>query len=186
MQQKATEIRKGQILRFNGKIVRVTSAKHITPGKGVACMQVSMKDIQSSSNINQRFRSDDKIEIVEVRNKKMQYLYQDADQYVFMDPENFEQLFLSESVVSDALPYLLANSEVEVSFVDEKPTSLILPQRVTLKVTDTDPAMNNASSSNVMKPATLETGLVVQVPPFINKDEAVVITTETGEYFGRG
>lgn len=185
MSQKATDIRKGQIIRHNGHICRVMTATHITPGKGVACMQVTMRDLEKGTNLNHRFRSDDKVERLVVQNTKMQYLYQDGDQYVFMNSENYEQIHLSDELVGDAIKYVLPNSEIEVSFIDEKPVSIELPQKVSLKVIETEPGIKNATATNVMKPARLETGLVVNVPPFINADETIVVNTESGEYVSR-
>lgn len=185
MSQKATDIRKGHLIRFNNRMVRVTSATHITPGKGVACMQVTMKDLETGSNVNHRFRSDDKVERLVVDVQQMQYLYQEGNDYVFMNSENYEQVHLSDELVGDVIQYCLPNAEIGVAFIDEKPVYIEPPQKVTLEVVETEPGIKNATATNVMKPAKMETGLSVNVPPFIEVGEKIVINTETGEYVSR-
>lgn len=183
---KATEIRKGQIIRYQGRICRVMSAMHHTPGNLRAMMQVEMKDIEKGTNLNNRFRSDENVEKVHVDYIKMEYLYQEGDAYVFMNSENYEQIHLNADLVADVMGYVLPNSQIEVVFVDEKPISVQIPQKVTLKVTETEPAIKNATATNVMKPAIMETGVTIQVPPFVNAGDAIIINTETGEYVSRG
>jgi len=182
---KATEIRKGQIIRYQGRICKVMSSVHHTPGNLRAMMQVEMKDIEKGTNLNNRFRSDENVEKISVDFKKMQYLYQDDEYFVFMNSENYEQIFLNKDLVGDVMPYVLPNSEIDVAFVDEKPIYVEIPQKVTLKVTETEPGIKNATATNVMKPAVMETGLTVPVPPFVNIGDSIIVNTETGEYVSR-
>jgi len=182
---KATDIRKGQLLKHEGRICRVMTSTHITPGKGVACMQVTMKDLEKGTNINHRFRSDNNVERLSVDVQKMEYLYQEGSDYVFMNSETFEQVHLNAELVGDLIHYVLPNSQVDVAFIEERPIYIELPQKVTLKVVETEPGIKNATATNVMKPATMETGVIVQVPPFIDRDQEIIVNTETGEYVGR-
>ncbi|TVQ78754.1 MAG: elongation factor P [Bradymonadales bacterium] len=182
---KATEIRKGQVIRFNGKVVKVVSSAHHTPGNLRAMMQVEMKDLETGTNYNHRFRSGDDVEKLSVDHVKMEYLYQEGEFFVFMNSETYEQIHLSVAIVGDVMKFILPNSSIDVVFVDEKPISVELPQKVTLKVTETEPGIKNATATNVLKPATLETGLVVGVPPFVNAGDSIVINTESGEYVSR-
>jgi len=183
---KATDIRKGQIIRYQGKICRVMSATHHTPGNLRAMMQVEMKDIEKGTNLNNRFRADETVEKVHVDYIKMEYLYQEGDAYVFMNSENYEQIHLSAELVADVMGYVLPNTQIEVVFVDEKPISVQIPQKVSLKVIETEPAIKNATATNVMKPAIMETGITIQVPPFVNAEDSIIVNTETGEYVSRG
>ena len=185
MNIKATDIRKGYVLKFKDRMVRVISATHHTPGNLRAMMQVEMKDINSNANINHRFRSDDTIEKLNLDVITMEFLYKEGDSYVFMNSESYEQSFLPQELVGEGAGYLLPNSKVTVSFIEGKPVSVELPPRVTLKVTATEPGIRNATATNVLKPATLETGITVGVPAFINEGESVIVNTETGEYMSR-
>lgn len=182
---KATDLRKGHIIRYNGKIVKVMNAAHHTPGNLRAMMQVEMRDLEKGTKLDNRFRSTDTVERVHVDTLTMEYLYQEADAYVFMNSETFEQVHLNAELLGDSMSYVLPNTKIDVAFVDERPISVELPQKVTLKVVETEPAIKNATATNVLKPATLETGLQVKVPPFINVDDQVIINTESGECMGR-
>lgn len=182
---KATEIRKGHVIRYNGKIVRVVSSTHHTPGNLRAMMQVEMKDLETGTNYNHRFRSGDDVEKLNVDYVKMEYLYQEGEHFVFMNSENYEQTHLSEKTVGDIMQFILPNSTIDVVFVDEKPISVEIPQKVTLSVVETEPGIKNATATNVLKPAKMETGLVVGVPPFVNVGDKIIINTETGDYISR-
>mgnify|MGYP000915413047 CR=1 FL=1 len=185
MNIKATDIRKGYVLRFKDRIVRVVSSTHHTPGNLRAMMQVEMKDVSNNANINHRFRADDTVEKLNVDFINMEYLYQEGDSFVFMNTENYEQTYLTAELVGNQAGYLLANMKVNVSFIEGKPVSIELPPRVTLKVTATEPGIRNATATNVLKPATLETGISVGVPAFISEGESIIVSTETGEYMSR-
>ena len=183
MNIKATDIRKGYVIRFKNRIVRVVSATHHTPGNLRAMMQVEMKDVQSGTNLANRFRSDETIEKLNVDMMKMEYLYQEGDAFVFMNSDNYEQVHLPAELVGDGKNYLLPNTKVDVSFIEGKPVSM--STRVTLKVTATEPGIRNATATNVLKPATLETGYTVGVPAFIEEGQSIIVNTETGEYMSR-
>lgn len=185
MKIKATDIRKGMILRYEGQIVRVTDQMHITPGKGVSGMQVSMKNVETGSNVNNRFRSSDTIEKLSVDNIKMEYLYDEGEHHIFMNSETYDQVHLSKDIVGESIKYILPNTVVEVSYIEGKAVALNIPQKVTLKVVETEPGIKNATATNVLKPAKMETGLTVNVPPFISNEESIIVNTETGEYVSR-
>jgi elongation factor P len=185
MNIKATDIRKGYVLRFKNRMVRVISATHHTPGNLRAMMQVEMKDIVSNANVSNRFRADDSVEKLNLDVLSMEFLYKEGDSFVFMNGENYEQVNLSAELVGDIAGYLLPNSKVTVSFVDGTPVAVEPPPRVTLKVVATEPGIRNATATNVLKPATLETGISVGVPAFISEGESIVVNTETGEYMSR-
>jgi elongation factor P len=185
MNIKATDIRKGYVLRFRDRVVRVLSATHHTPGNLRAMMQVEMKDVKTGANVSNRFRSDDSVEKLNVDFSNLEYLYQEGDAYVFMNQENYEQIYLQKDQVGEMAGYLLPNMKVTVSFIEGVPVSIELPPRVTLKVTATEPGIRNATATNVLKPATLETGIQVGVPAFINEGESIIVNTETGEYMSR-
>jgi elongation factor P len=185
MNIKATDIRKGYVLKFKDRVVRVISATHHTPGNLRAMMQVEMKDLNSNANVSHRFRSDDTIEKLNLDIITMEYLYKEGDSFVFMNGETYEQTFVAAEMMGESAGYLLPNSKVTVSFIEGKAVSVEVPPRVTLKVTATEPGIRNATATNVLKPATLETGIIVGVPAFINQGESVVVNTETGEYMSR-
>jgi elongation factor P len=185
MNIKATDIRKGYVLKFKDRVVRVVSASHHTPGNLRAMMQVEMKDLNSNANVSHRFRSDDTVEKLNLDIITMEFLYKEGDNFVFMNTDSYEQTFVQQELVGTQSGYLLPNSKVSVSFIEGKPVSIELPPRVTLKVTATEPGIRNATATNVLKPATLETGIIVGVPAFINEGESVIVNTETGEYMSR-
>ena len=186
MNIKATDIRKGYVLKFRDRVVKVLSATHHTPGNLRAMMQVEMKDVNTNANVSHRFRSDDTIEKLNVDFTEMEYLYQEGDAYVFMSSENYEQIHLNSELVGIQAGYLLPNMKISVSFIEGKPVSIELPPRVTLKVIETEPGIRNATATNVLKPAKLETGISVGVPAFITEGESIIVNTETGEYMSRG
>src|SRR5690606_24944789 len=141
---KATEIRKGMIIRFQDRIMKVMESHHVTPGKGVACMQVLMKDVEKGNNKDFRFRPDEKVEPLEVDQRKMEYLYQEGESFIFMDMSSYEQLPLSQNLVGDVIGYVLPNSQIDVAFIDGRPIYIEIPQKVSLKVVETDPGIKNA------------------------------------------
>ncbi len=182
---KANDLRKGYVIKFKDRPCRVVSAVHHTPGNLRAMVQVEMKDLTSGNNLANRFRSDDTVEKLSMDIISMEYLYQEGDNYVFMNTDNYEQTYISAKFLEDMAGYMLPNSKVSVSFIEGKPVSVELPPKVTLKVTETEPGIKNATATNVLKPATLETGIKVGVPPFINEGESIIVSTETGEYLSR-
>ena len=182
----AVEIRPGQLLEWDKRVWRVLKSYHVhVGGRGGAFMQVEMKDIDKGTKTNQRFRTEDKIERAFVDPREMQYLYQDGDSYVFMDKENYEQLSLAADFLEGQAGYLLPNTDVQINFYNSRPIGIELPPSVILTVEDTEPGIKNSTATNSFKPARMETGITVQVPPFINKGEKIKIDTAEGTYMER-
>ncbi len=182
---KATQIRKGQIVRVNNVLYRVMNMDHVTPGKGRAHVQTKLRHLLNDNQTEMRFRSDDDVERIVLESKKMQYLYEDQQGYHFMDTETYEQVALQAETLGDAKSYLVADAVVEIQWFEEKPLGLELPPVVELKIVDTAPGIKDATASAQRKPATLETGLVVQVPAFIEPGERIRVSTVDGSYSER-
>lgn len=185
MKISAFEVRPGNLLEHNGKLWRVLKKTHVKPGKGGAFVQLEMKEISQGTKLNERFRSEDKVEKAHVEARDMQYLYLDGDNYVFMDSSSYEQIGIAAEDLEEQIKYLLPNTEVIVTFHNESPIGLDLPANVVLEVTETDAAIKGQTASGSGKPATLETGLVVTVPTFIEAGDKVKVNTDTGEYVER-
>lgn len=181
----ATQIRKGMILEVDGELYKVHDFTHVTPGKGQAVMQTRLRNLRSGTLSDKRFRSAETVDVAHLDNRAMQYLFQDGPLFTFMDLQTYEQVHLSQDQMEDALPYLIENLEVTISFVGDEPIELELPTTIDLTVVETEPAIKGATASAQTKPAKLETGLVVQVPPFVNEGERVRIDTSTGAYLTR-
>ena len=181
----AIDLRKGLMIKIDGELYTVSSYHHVTPGKGRAHMQVSIKSLKQGNVIQKRYRSSDKVEDVYLDHRDMEYLYQEGDNYCFMDTETYEQVFLSKDVLGDAMSYVAPNAKVTVSLYENKAIGVELPSSVTLKIIETDPGSKGDTVTNVFKPAKLETGFVIKVPLFINTGEIVKIDTRTGEFIGR-
>jgi elongation factor P len=182
----ATEIRVGNLIEWEKRVWRVLKSYHVhVGGRGGAFMQVTMKDIEVDTKTDVRFRTDEKVERAFVEPREMQYLYQEGDNYVFMDKESYEQLNLNADFLEGQTGYLLPNTDVQVNFHNERPIGLELPPSVVLTVVETDPQVKNATATNSFKPAKTETGLVVQVPAFVNEGEKIKINTDTGDYIER-
>lgn len=182
----ATQIRTGMILKVEGELYRVTYTQHVTPGKGVACMQTKLKNIISGKNLEKRFRSADKAEKVDVVNKQMQYLYEDQGGYVFMDMTDFDQLTLSSDVVSEEMACFLAEEEqYTIQFYEDSPIGLELPTNVDLRVTMAPPEIKKATATSSLRPVELENGLTVQAPAFIKEGDIIRVNTDTKEYVER-
>lgn len=181
----ATQIRKGMAIEADGRILVVLSYTHLTPGKGQAQVQAKLRDIEGGKSYERRFRSVDKIEQVFIDRREMEYLYEDQQSVVFMDCENYEQSHISKDFLGDDFLYLTPNMAVTGEFYNGKLVNVALPATVDLTITETEPALKGATVTNVLKPATLETGLKVRVPPFISQGEKVRIDTRTGEYLER-
>ena len=182
----AVELRVGNLLEWDKRVWRVLKCYHVhVGGRGGAFMQVEMKDIEAGTKTNQRFRTEDKIERAFVDPREMTFYYQDGDTYVFMDKENYEELRLSAEFLEGQSGYLLPNADVQVNLYNSRPIGIELPPSVNLTVTDTEPGIRNATATNTFKPATTETGLIVQVPPFINSGEKIKVSTNDGSYMER-
>jgi elongation factor P len=185
MKISAFEIRVGNLLEYHDKLWRVLKKNHVKPGKGGAFVQIEMKEISQGTKLNERFRSEDKIEKARVEPRKMQYLYADGDEHIFMDNENYEQLTLSGDDLGNQIGYLLPDTEVQLTFHNESPIGLELPANVILEVVDTEGVVKGQTASGSGKPAKLETGLRVTVPTFVNIGDKVKVNTETGDYVER-
>jgi len=181
----AVQLRKGMIIDLDGQLLRVHDFQHVTPGKGQAVVQTRLRNLRSGAMIDRRFRSQESVERVQLEYRTMEYLYQEGDSYVFMDAETYEQVHLSADSIQDALPYLIPNLSLEVDFYEGAPVGIEMPGTVDLEVVDTEPALKGATASGSGKPATLETGLVVGVPQFVNVGDKVRVDTSTGDYLTR-
>ena len=176
----ATQMRPGMVIKFKDDLHLVFSVEHRTPGNLRAFIQAKLRNIRTGAMFVERFRSPDPIDRVIVDEVKMEYLYSDGDDYYFMD-ESFEQTMLKRETLGDAVDYLLPNLTIAVSFHDGKAVGIELPLVVEMTVVETEPGIKSATASSVTKPAKLETGLVVQVPPFINEGEKIRVDTAEGE-----
>jgi elongation factor P len=181
----ATRLRKGMLIKMGENLFRVLELQHVTPGNLRGFVRVKFRNIRTGALADQKLRSEDEIERATLDEKSMQYLYRDGDAYHFMDTESYEQIALTDEVLGDAMNYMVAESVIEMEFYGSEPVGIELPPTVDLTVVETSPAIKGATASAQLKPATLETGLVVQVPPFVNQGDRVRINTETGEYQSR-
>ena len=181
----ATQIRPGMVIKFNNELHSVFSMVHRTPGNLRGFVQAKMRNLRSGSMIEHRFSSEDKIERVALDEQEMEYLYDDGDDYHFMNTDTFEQMHLTKDLLGDSVNYLVANMKVNVEFYEGRPISVELPASVELTVAETEPGLKGSTVSNVPKPAKLETGLVVQVPAFINEGERIRVSTTEGTYLER-
>jgi elongation factor P len=180
----ATQMRPGMIIKFKDDLHLVFSVEHRTPGNLRAFIQAKLRNVRTGAMFVERFRSPDPIDRVIVDEVKMEFLYNDGDDYYFMD-ESFEQTMLKRETLGDAVDYLLPNLTIAVSFHDGKAVGIELPLVVEMTVVETEPGIKSATASSVTKPAKLETGLVVQVPPFINEGEKIRVDTAEGAYMSR-
>jgi elongation factor P len=181
----ATQLRPGMVIRHNNELCSVFSVEHRTPGNLRAFIQAKLRNLRTGAMFEHRFRSADGIEKITVDEVKMEFLYAEGEQYTFMNMENYEQLALSRDVLGDAVHYLIPNLLITVEFFDGKAVGVELPQTVELTVMETEPGLKSATASSVTKPAKTETGLVVQVPPFINEGEKIRVDTSEGSYLSR-
>jgi elongation factor P len=181
----ATQLRPGMIIKHNNELCSVFSVEHRTPGNLRAFIQAKLRNLRTGAIFEHRFRSPDPIDKVTVDEVEMEYLYNDGDDFYFMNTENFEQTHLTRETLGDAVDYLIPNLQITVEFFDGKPVGIELPQTVELTVVETEPGLKSATASSVTKPAKLETGLVVQVPPFINTGEKIRVDTSEGAYLSR-
>lgn len=181
----ANEIRIGGLIEHQGNLWRVLKKSHVKPGKGGAFVQAELKDIVNGTKLNERFRSTDKVEKPHVEPRKMQYLYAEGDNHIFMDSETYEQMTLNTDDIADQIGYLLPNTDVQINFYDELPIGLDLPANVILQVIDTDGVVKGQTAAGGGKPATLETGIRVIVPTFVTIGEKIKVNTETGDYVER-
>ncbi len=178
----ATQLRPGMVIKFNNELYSVFSMTHRTPGNLRGFVQARMRSLRSGSMIEHRFSSEDKVEKAILDEHEMEYLYDDGEYYYFMNTENYEQMHLTKELLGDATDYLIPQLKITVEFYEGKPIGVELPATVEMTVVETEPGLKGATVSNVTKPAKMETGLVVQVPPFIGEGERIRVNTTEGTY----
>jgi elongation factor P len=181
----ATRLKKGMLIKMGADLFRVLELQHVTPGNLRGFVRVKFRNIRTGTLSDQKLRSEDSIERATLDEREMQYLYKDGDSFHFMDTSTYEQLHIPAEALGDSVNYLVPDALIKVEFYGSEPVGIELPQTVDLTVEDTVPGIKGATASAQVKPATLETGLVVQVPPFINAGDKVRVNTETGEYLSR-
>jgi len=182
---KATNIRRGNIIRHNNLLYRVLSMEHVTPGKGRAHVQTKLRNLRDGTQTEVRFRSSDDVEKVALETKQMQFLYSDQGGYHFMDTTTYEQVMLSEEALGDGVPYLMPEMTVLMEWFEGAPVGVELPPVVELRVVETAPGIKDATAQAQRKPAKMENGLVVQVPSFIEEGELIRVSTVDGSYTER-
>src|SRR5580658_1207976 len=181
----ANDLRRGMAINYNGDIAVVLDSQHRTPGNLRAFVQASIHSIKTGKSSDVRFSSTEKIEVIPMMTRKMEFSYKDADDYVFSDPETYETVTLTPELVGDAKNYLVENASVTVTFVDDKAVSIELPSSVVLTVSDAPEGIRGDSANNVQKAIIMETGITVQAPLFIKTGEKIKIDTRTGKYMER-
>ena len=181
----ATKMRPGMVIKYNNDLYSVFSVNHRTPGNLRGFVQARMRSLKNGTMIENRFSSEDKVEKAILDEVEMEYLYDDGESFYFMNTENYEQMHLTKELLGDATSYLIPQLKVKVEFYEGKPMGVELPASVELTVVETEPGMRGATVSNVTKPAKMETGLIVQVPPFINEGQKIRVNTAEGTYSER-
>jgi elongation factor P len=181
----ATQLRPGMILEYNGGLWRVMTINHITPGNWRGMVQTKLRNIKNGSQTENRFRSEDRVERVILDQMEMEFLYQEGDDFHFMNTQTYDQITLPKDLIEDVVGYLTPNLKVEVEYHESTPLNVTLPKTVAMKVVQTDPGIRTAAVTNTLKPATLETGLVIQVPHFVVEGDVITINTENNEYLSR-
>jgi elongation factor P len=181
----ATRLRKGMLVKFGNDLYRIMDLHHLTPGNKRAHIQARMRNIRTSTLADHKFRAEEDVERAVLDEREMHYLYNDGDHYYFMDTSTYEQIHISAEAMGDSKDYLIADATIRVEFYGAEPVGIELPPTVDLVVKETVPGIKGATASAQVKPATLETGLVIQVPPFVNEGDRVRVNTETGEYQSR-
>ena len=182
MKINAGEIRVGMLLEYKNDLWQVLKTQHVKPGKGGAFAQVEMKSVGKNTKLNERFRSSETVEKASLEETDFNYLYDDESNYVFMSPKTFDQIEIKKDIVGEKGKLMTENLEVSVSFYNDNPISVELPNQVTCKIESTDVALKGQTVSSSYKPATLDNGLNIQVPPFIDSGDEVIVDTRTLEY----
>src|SRR3954454_14715773 len=178
----ATQMRPGMVVKFNTDLFSIFSVNHRTPGNLRGFVQAKLRNLRSGSMFEHRFSSEDRVEKAMLEEHEMEYLYDDGEYYYFMNTESFEQMHLMKDLLGDATDYLIPQLKVAVEFYEGKPISVELPATVDMPVLETEPGLKGATVSNFTKPAKMETGLMVQVPPFITEGEKIRVNTSEGTY----
>ena len=181
----ASNVRRGNVLEKDGKLYVVLTAENIHPGKGTPVTQLELRRISDGVKVNERYKTTDTLERAFIDQRRHSYLYHDGNHYVFMDPETFDQISVSESIIGDVAPFLIENMEVILSLHNGMPIAIELPARVTLEVTETEPVVKGQTASGSFKPATLSNGVRTMVPTHITPGIRVVVLTADGSYVER-
>ena len=182
MKINASEIRVGMLIEHKNDLWQVLKTQHVKPGKGGAFAQIEMKSVNKNTKLNERFRSSETVEKASVEETKYNFLYEDENNYFFMEPKTFEQIEIKKDLVGEKGKFLIENLEVSVNFYNETPISVELPNQVTCKVETTDVALKGQTVSSSYKPAILDNGLNIQVPPFIEAEDEIIVDTRSFEY----
>ena len=182
MKINAGEIRVGMLLEYKNDLWQVLKTQHVKPGKGGAFAQVEMKSLEKNTKLNERFRSSESVEKASLDETKFNYLYGDETDYYFMDPKSYEQINIKKETIGEKGKMLTENLEVSISFYNEKPLTVELPNQVTCTIDTTDVALKGQTVSSSYKPATLDNGINIQVPPFIESGDKIIVDTRTMEY----
>ncbi len=185
MQLVATDLRPGNVILHNGQLHRVLTVTHVTPGNWRGMVQCKLRNIKTGNQLEHRFRSEDRVEKATLDTHQMQYLYSDGSGHHFMNTETYDQISLSDEALGDSLGYMLPETVITVDFYESEPIAVELPNTVVLQVVETEPAMKGATAAGGSKPAKLETGLIVQVPQFVESGTKVVVDTRSGDYVSR-
>ena len=178
----ASEIRVGMLIEYKNDLWQVLKTQHVKPGKGGAFAQVEMKSVNKNTKLNERFRSSESVEKASLDETKFNYLYSDETDYHFMDPKTYEQINIKKETIGEKGKMLTENLEVSISFYNEKPLTVELPNQVTCTIDTTDVALKGQTVSSSYKPATLDNGVNIQVPPFIESGDKIIVDTRTMEY----
>lgn len=181
----ATRLRKGMLIKLGADLFRVVDLHHLTPGNKRGFVQSRLRNIRTGTLTDHKFRSEDDVERATLDEREMQYLYHDGSLYHFMDTATYDQIQLADDVLGDSVSFLVPDATIKVEFYEHEPVGIELPPTVDLLVEETTPAIKGATASAQLKPARLETGLVIQVPPFVSAGDRVRVSTETGEYLAR-
>lgn len=179
------EIRPGNVLEHNDGLWIAVKVNHVKPGKGGAFAQVEMKNLRNGSKLNERFRSDDKVEKIRLEQKEQQFLYENDQMLVFMDMETYDQIELQAELLGDRRPFLQDGMMVTIEYFGEEALNVSVPQKITCIVKNTEPAIKGQTAANSYKPAILDNGLRIMIPPFVGPEEAIIVNTETFEYSER-
>jgi elongation factor P len=182
MKINAGEIRVGMLLEYKNDLWQVLKTQHVKPGKGGAFAQVEMKSIGNNTKLNERFRSSESVEKATVEENNFNYLYSDESKYFFMDPKTFEQIEIKKDIIGEKGKLLTENLEVSISFYNENAISIELPNQVTCRISSTDAALKGQTVSSSYKPAILDNGIKIQVPPFVEVEDNIILDTRTLEY----
>ena len=179
------EIRPGNVLEHNGGLWAAVKVDHVKPGKGGAFAQVELRNLRNGSKDNVRFRSADKVERVRPEQKDQQFLYQEGENLIFMDTETYEQIQLPADILGERRPFLQDGMTITVEFYESEALNATLPQKVTCRIAETEPVVKGQTAANSFKPAILDNGVKVMVPPFVGQDEDIIVNTDTMEYSER-